>query len=146
MSKEEVKKEESKDQKIARVLRDAYERLSAAGFPELDRDIKDLVDEYEKAAGIEFKETKTEPPRRPLPEDQKTAAQVKEDNAYKQEHRGEISQQKYDEAVGRDHRGQSKEEAAASDKSKDEQIAKQAKEGKAMEQQPEEVRKAVHKK
>jgi hypothetical protein len=141
MSKEEPKKEESKDQKLARVLRDAYERLSAAGFPEMDRELKDLVDEHEKAAGIEFKETKTEPPRRDLPEDQKTAAQVKEDNAYKQEHRGEISQQKYDEAVGRDHRGQTKQEAAASDKSKDEQLSHQIKEKKAVEQQPEEVQK-----
>ena len=82
------------------------------------------MDEYEKAAGIEFKETKTEPPRRELPEDQKTATQIRQENEYKQEHRGEISQQKHEEAMGRDHRGMSKEEAKKADKSKDEQAAK----------------------
>lgn len=130
-------KKETEDQQVARVLRDAYERLSAAGFPELDRELKDLVDEAEKAAGIKYKETKTEPPvaqdltwqGEPVPPFRqgdvtrykdhpvhKTLAQIKEEKEYKDAHRGEISQQKYDEAVGKDYRGKVKSEAEQEEK------------------------------
>jgi hypothetical protein len=166
-NKEERENKESDAQKRARVLRDAYERLSAAGTPEADYELKELVDEAEKSAGVKFIETKTEPPRpkdytwqgEPVPPFRqgdvtrfkehpvhKTLAQIKEEKAYKDEHRGEISQQKYEEAVGKDYRGRVKSEAEEEDmeKEKKKNIAEQAKEGKAMEQQPEEVQKKAH--
>jgi hypothetical protein len=130
-------KKENENQKVARVLRDAYERLSAAGFPEMDRELKDLVDDAEKAAGVKFRETKTEPPvaqdltwqGEPVPplrqwdvtryKDHpihKTLQQIKEEKEYKDAHRGEISQQKYEEAIGKDYRGRVKSEAEEEEK------------------------------
>ena len=136
------KKEESNEQKIARVLRSAYERLAATGTPELDRELKDLVDQHEKAAGIKFVETRNEPPIKSERQGEvgqaapreaepftKTADQVRAEQQWKQEHRGEISQQKHEEAMGRDFRGQVKEEAEKSDaeKEKEKNISEQSK-------------------
>jgi len=139
MEKSEEHKE-SNQQKVARVLREAYERLSATGTPELDRELKDLVDEHEKSAGIKFVETRNEPPIKPERQGEvgqaapreaepftKTAAQVRAENEYKQLHRGEISQQKHEEAMGRDFRGQTKEEAEKSEAEKQKNISEQAK-------------------
>jgi hypothetical protein len=133
MEKSEEHKE-SKEQKVARVLRSAYERLAATGTPELDRELKDLVDEHEKSAGIEFVETRNEPPIKPertgdvgqaAPREAepftKTPEQIRAEQKYKQEHRGEISQRKHEEAMGRDFRGQVKEEAEKSDAEQEKQ-------------------------